>query len=68
MECLKLSEWKKFHGMIDLGNFQNWLELDGHHDLKTKRQIIRATATHRDHLHLLRSENIAKASAIGMSA
>ena len=31
-------------------------------------EIIRATATHRDQLHLLSSENIAKASAIVMSA
>ena len=38
--------------------------------LPTKRrlEIIRATATHRDQLHLLSSENIAKASAIVMSA
>lgn len=33
-----------------------------------RRKIIRATATHRDQLHLLSSENIAKASAIGLSA
>lgn len=31
-------------------------------------EIIRSTATHRDLLHLLSSENIAKASAIAMSA
>ena len=33
--------------------------------LPTERrlEIIRATATHRDHLHLLNSENIAKATA-----
>lgn len=31
-------------------------------------EIIRATATHRDQLYLLGSENIAKASAIVMSA
>lgn len=31
-------------------------------------EIIRATATHRDQLHLLSSENIAKASVIVMSA
>ena len=31
-------------------------------------KIIRATSTHRDQLHLLSSENIAKATAIVMSA
>ncbi len=38
--------------------------------LSTERrlEIIRATATNRDQLHLLTSENIAKASAIAMSA
>ena len=37
--------------------------------LPTERrlEIIRATSIHRDHLHLLSSENIAKATAIAMA-